>query len=242
MDTPSLFAFGCSYTYGHGLEDCFELYPNGNNGPGKLPTRLGYTNIIAKKIGRRVINCASPGSSNKLIMHTINMIKQEEYYTVHQGKKLKKLQTYWREKIPAMNPDTDAVIIQWSYIDRHCVLDQYADVQLDKVENLGPWVKKGRSPKYYKFVWSTYDDQISVYHYINYADLTLKNMGFKKVLHLPPPLLSLHRSKLEKGLVMADTDITRHSCDKALDGGHPGPLSQQAYAEHLLEDYAEYLK
>ena len=39
-----IFAFGCSYTYGHGLSDCIV----GKCNAGPVPSKLVYVNLLAE--------------------------------------------------------------------------------------------------------------------------------------------------------------------------------------------------
>lgn len=60
-------AFGCSYTYGHGLSDCLD-----NNGlPGPLPSKLAYPSLLASKLNYDCINLGKSGNSNKEIWNDI---------------------------------------------------------------------------------------------------------------------------------------------------------------------------
>lgn len=58
-----LITFGCSHVYGLGLPDC----PTVNHPPSKL----GFSNILGRKLGLEVINRADTGSSQKQIAATI---------------------------------------------------------------------------------------------------------------------------------------------------------------------------
>ena len=55
-----LIAFGCSYTYGHGLADC-HIEPNlfGLN-----PSKLAWPNLLANMLDLEPVNCSNPGASN----------------------------------------------------------------------------------------------------------------------------------------------------------------------------------
>ena len=62
-----LIAFGCSQTYGHGLEDCYisPNYPNGE------PSKLAWPSLVARQMNIPCINMSSPGASNKRIWNSI---------------------------------------------------------------------------------------------------------------------------------------------------------------------------
>jgi hypothetical protein len=55
-----LIAFGCSYTYGHGLEDC-HVEPNN---PGLSHSKLAWPSLLANMLNLEVVNCSNPGASN----------------------------------------------------------------------------------------------------------------------------------------------------------------------------------
>lgn len=62
-----LVAFGCSYTYGHGLSDCY-IYPHGS---GDKPSELAWPALVAKKLNLSCENLSSPGASNLEILNRI---------------------------------------------------------------------------------------------------------------------------------------------------------------------------
>lgn len=58
-----LITFGCSNTYGYGLDDCWEDDSN--------PSNIGWAAIMARELGKVYINKGITGASNKLIWHQI---------------------------------------------------------------------------------------------------------------------------------------------------------------------------
>jgi hypothetical protein len=62
-----LVAFGCSNTYGHGLEDC--CLPDLS--PGLTPSKLAWPAVLAGLLDLQLLNKGKPGASNKLIWKTI---------------------------------------------------------------------------------------------------------------------------------------------------------------------------
>lgn len=62
-----LVAFGCSFTYGQGLEDCFvpPLWP------GPIPSKFAWPQLVANEMNMDCINMSRPGSSNKEILNTL---------------------------------------------------------------------------------------------------------------------------------------------------------------------------
>jgi hypothetical protein len=59
-----LIAFGCSNTYGQGLEDC-QIGPNPN------PSKLAWPNLLGDLLNLEVINNGIPGASNLEILYQI---------------------------------------------------------------------------------------------------------------------------------------------------------------------------
>ena len=64
-------AFGCSFTFGHGLPDCFNPPKN----PGKAPSKYAWPSLVANELNVKCINKSLPGSSNKRIWHNIGKFK-----------------------------------------------------------------------------------------------------------------------------------------------------------------------
>ena len=62
-----LVAFGCSYTYGHGLDDC--ITDRGH--PGPYPSKFAWPQLLADKLNLTCVNMGQPGSSNKRIWKSI---------------------------------------------------------------------------------------------------------------------------------------------------------------------------
>jgi hypothetical protein len=62
-----LVTFGCSHTYGHGLEDCLTA----NNQPGQHPSKFAWPVILGTMMELATVNMSEPGSSNLRILHDI---------------------------------------------------------------------------------------------------------------------------------------------------------------------------
>jgi hypothetical protein len=87
-----IIAFGCSYTYGHGLSDCL-IDDNITQGP--THSELAYPSVLAKKLNCDYINLGKSGSSNKEIWHDIiDFDFQKE----------------------------DIAVITWTYFSRFCII------------------------------------------------------------------------------------------------------------------------
>lgn len=108
-----LITFGCSYTYGHGLQDCYDS-KTGHAGP--QPSRFAWPNILGKKLKKRIVNLSQPGASNKEIL----------YY----------LQNFIFHK-------SDLVVILWTYPHRDCILvDSNKIIQATARDNYNWYIEK----------------------------------------------------------------------------------------------------
>ena len=85
-------AFGCSYTYGHGLTDCLE---EDKLTQGPTPSKLAFPSLLAKKLNCETINLGKSGNSNKEIWYDILNFKFQE---------------------------NDIAIITWTYFSRFCII------------------------------------------------------------------------------------------------------------------------
>lgn len=59
-----IIAFGCSYTYGHGLEDCWK-----DSFPTKHPSKYSFPSLLSIRLGVKCCNYSRPGGSNKYMWH-----------------------------------------------------------------------------------------------------------------------------------------------------------------------------
>lgn len=64
----TLYAFGCSNTYGFGLPDCWDYKKKIQAGP---PSQYAYPALVANELGFDLTNNSECGVSNKWIMHLI---------------------------------------------------------------------------------------------------------------------------------------------------------------------------
>jgi hypothetical protein len=71
----TLFTFGCSFTYGHGLEDCDKA----NDQPGPHPSPSAWPAVLANLMGMHILNSSAPGASNLEILY--RLLKYRFYST-----------------------------------------------------------------------------------------------------------------------------------------------------------------
>jgi len=239
---PRIWAFGCSETFGHGLEDCY-VKKDGFYESGEEPSKFAYPQLIGDAVGKEVINLSRPGASNKHILRQIKLNQSE------------------------INKD-DIVIIHWTYIERHAVFvnDEkdnlnLSTVKIGRLPNFGPGpgtsISDKISKQYYKYIHRDSDAIIVARWYMNYAHLTLKAQGVKSI-HCP--LLMNSQYNNNKSLINMESwhnydfakdpnfesDISfvskmlRHDdiqIDKAVDGRHSGPKTHRAFADLILKEF-----
>ena len=63
-----LLTFGCSHTFGHGLEDCINFK---NNHPLDNPSKFAWPQLLGNSLNIETQNLSYPGSSAKQILHTV---------------------------------------------------------------------------------------------------------------------------------------------------------------------------
>jgi hypothetical protein len=62
-----LITFGCSLTYGHGLEDCWTK----SGHPTINPSKYAWPQLVADELEIECLNFSQPGASNKYILYTL---------------------------------------------------------------------------------------------------------------------------------------------------------------------------
>ena len=127
---PRIWAFGCSQTFGQGLEDCHEE-KDGVYAAKPHPSKFAYPQLIGDALGKEVINKSRPGASNK---HILQQIKLNQH---------------------RMNK-SDIVIIHWTYLERHVV---FVNDERDNI-NFKPNDNNKVSKQYYKHIHSDNDTVI----------------------------------------------------------------------------------
>lgn len=223
----TLWTFGCSHTYGHGLKDCCTK----GNGASPIPSQLGYASILAKKLNVPLKNMSRPGIGNKHI-----------FFRLQQEISKNRIRT------------NDIVLIQWSYVERNCIINSintppqhhfFSSDKEDDVLMLGPWINHKASKVHYKFLYNEADATWHTVNYINLAHAILKSNGINDTLHIRPPYGNVDRTLFDllgkkylmDGIPICNPGITDMVVDKALDNNHPGPKTQQIFADHLFDNY-----
>lgn len=107
--------FGDSFTYGHGLSDCLDISGQSvEDGTGPKPSKFGWAHLLCNMRNASGRNLSKPGASN--------------------------LQILWEMLNAEIDPD-ETIIVQWSFWNRDCLLD-------DKLFQIALWHKS--SEPYYK--------------------------------------------------------------------------------------------
>jgi hypothetical protein len=197
-----LVVFGCSYTYGQGLADCINSKFLSMSHP--YPSKLGWAQQLADKLGLKLVNKSYPGSSNFEILFTLLEFKFE--------------------------PD-DVVVIMWSHYIRDMYFTWFYKIPLLR-RRLGPW-KKTRLAKRWITQLSERDYLSKSWVYMSHATLQLEKYGIKKFIHYPvePDIIGKYKPDFIeiKNLHLDGLDIV----DKALDNSHPGPESNRLTSEKI---------
>jgi hypothetical protein len=69
-----IIAFGCSFTYGHGLSDCWK----GNSRAGDFASKKSWPSLLANFLNKECVNLSYPGCSNIGILNSVLSYKFEE--------------------------------------------------------------------------------------------------------------------------------------------------------------------
>ena len=117
-----LITFGCSYTYGTGLEDCKNWFFNQFHH--LKPSKLGWAQTLANKLEMELVNKSFPGSSNMEILYTILKFDFKK---------------------------DDTVIIMWSHFVRDMLFNNQHKFPLFR-DRLGPWNKTHQERKWVEFL------------------------------------------------------------------------------------------
>ena len=203
-----ILAFGCSFTYGIGLEDC-------NDRPDKTdktlrPSKLAWPALLHNLTGIPVVNRAIPAASN--------------------------LEILWYLLDTKFEPG-DVAIIMWSLPNRDVYFTKgpqvgYAGL-MKPFQQLGMWAT-GDTARRWIVKMDEYDYQQRTWLYMHHAQLYLQSKQIPW-MHFPAYPVETCVNKPDF------LDITNlhmqgmAPVDKALDGEHPGPESQQLTSECIRD-------
>jgi len=219
-----LIAFGCSFTYGHGLEDCFIE----NNRPGFEPSKFAWPSELAKLLELDYVNSSEPGCSNQeMLRRILSTSYQKDDIVVVLWTHYSRDVIYVKEGFP--NSNTDRHKVSYLPIASWMVSDQ-SNPYYDEVRAI--------ATNYY-LAHSDIDQQFKKWLTIHHAETYLnfkgiKNFGFvvnsKEDLKGIPDFLEFKN--------LQDTylyDIMFKNSPLAADMVHPGQIAHRQMAEEMYK-------
>lgn len=204
-----LVTFGCSYTYGEGLKDCWVLVRN-TMGPGPDASKYAWPALVANKLNFNLLNQGLGGASNKYIWH-------------------KMLQTKLTEN--------DTVVFLWTYHNRMCFFDhsdEHSRIIIQDIDNKNQSIDRQKLAKlYFKHIYKEYDSVIDMWNRINFSKLYLDKHGIKnyhlildKNLEWPVPDWNCTD--------VVPINFNKDSYPLAMDNKHPGEEAQSIVANKIF--------
>lgn len=203
-----LLTFGCSNTFGHGLPDCWNKK---TKKPGDSPSKYAWPKRLAKKLDLQCENLSRPGASNREI--------------------------WWR----VVNTDferTDTVIILWTLLYRHCIID--SDNYLEP-RHLASWGhhKESRVYSHLMKFSNDLDQEINSKQYMESTNFYLKSKNVSKIYNF-----GLKKQEWSTEFDWTSVEIKGYAGDVwtgdnqsykdfALDHLHPGPISHRLLADYI---------
>jgi hypothetical protein len=207
-----LIAFGCSFTYGHGLPDCYDK--ENNRHAGKYPSKYSWANTFANNLGVTCLNKSMCGSSITRIAWTVYNFK--------------------------FNTD-DVAVIMWTqpsrtgYITADKVVHEFEWYNLkDKKSNF--YFKNIDSEVFNLY---NYVNTINgIEKYLNKKKIDYLNLEYQNSLDLfeKNNIVHLHSSLNFDNNNVFFADVPSMHFDYAIDGRHPGHKSHNWYAKILTEN------
>lgn len=204
-----LVAFGCSYTYGHGLPDCTV-----GNHAGPEPSNFAWPSLLAKKIGRTVVNMSKPGAGNtEMLWKLINFDFQPDDICII-------VWSYFTRSEFYMYTDSGGFTIHEDKDNPRFYQNEDLFLEHNMISNL---LTMDHAARYLN------DLNIKSYAYIGPGCTSDKNNLRSGSLYFKP-----HDRINVSNL---DLSVSLYKCvvDQGLDGRHPGIKSHQLIAETLYE-------
>jgi hypothetical protein len=162
---------------------------------GPRPSVQAWPFLVAKHFKLAIENQGIPGASNKEIFNHLRNFKFQK---------------------------GDAVIILWSFINRHCT------IYPDYIDRYGPWLSSTRSKTWVKYLFNDHDATIETMRYAEHAELYLKSIKIKNCTYF-----SDHNTdaNIPEGKL-----FHRLFKDFGRDGKHPGRQSHIDFANQIIKD------
>jgi len=211
-----LVAFGCSFTYGHGLEDCI-VFPHD---PGPVASKKAWPNSLGKLLKvDEIINQSFPGASNKLI---------------------------WKTIVDFNFKQDDLVFINWTDLNRHCFFQNFINSAgfYDDL-HIGLWKKDESSKFYYKYLHSKLDSTLEFLNRADHSKRYLDSLNIKNFHTIHAYDLDRNALTIPKwasvNLLKSNMATISSLHPKALDKIHPGQLAHDQFADDLYLEIKEIL-
>lgn len=199
-----LVTFGCSYTYGKGLEDCQDWPLLHKSMHSYKPSQLGWPNQLSDKLGVGLVNKSYPGSSNLEILYEI-------------------LQFDFKQD--------DIVVIMWSHYLRDMLFTRFFKWIFLR-RRLGAWKNTGVAKKWVEQM-SERDYSMRTWIYLQHASLYLNSKGIKYI-HYPAAPHELREYEFPRIHVDNLHMDGIEWIDNALDGSHPGPATHAKLTDKIF--------
>lgn len=211
----NLIAFGCSITYGEGLDDCWIVKKSkfGTRTKfGENPSKFAWPQKLADLMNLSCKNLGKPGASNKHISHIA-------------------LNTEYK--------DSDIAVFLWTFFNRHCTMLDNGEIERYHHNDLGKKEFKKSRKKIEFYFNHMYTEKNSIhenYIIINHMKYYLDNLGVKNYHfmfqednfnNVP------HWNNVQLKYIKWDYN------DLALDDSHPGILAQSAIANAMYKTITE---
>ena len=217
----TLFAFGDSYTYGHGLEDCWMKQGNDYT-VGSVCSQYAWPSLLAKDLEYNMVNRSAPGFSNLAILHRI-------------------LNT---------NFDNDSLcVVMWSIHSRDMIFHEKYNPTLeffskkidhaDMAVHVGSWAHDGLS-KDWMLAHNDTDLIMRTWLHVHHANLYLSSINVPHYnFFVDYDSLRDYKPKYVKIPYKDIKLIVGNFVDYALDNCHPGPLTHEQIAKDIKECLVE---
>lgn len=157
--------------------------------------------VLAKKMDKEVINKGISGASNREICYEILNFKFKK---------------------------TDLVIINWSFIERSCI------IQKNNISPIGFWKQDKFSRMYYKYLFDHDNELFSLYNFTNYINLYL---NYHQIHNIHALITAEYINYIPDWNVINYFPVHLHELalgyPKATDKKHPGKEAHEMFSKHL---------
>jgi len=205
-----IIAFGCSNTYGQALPDC-HLMQDGNNIGLLKPSEHAWPSVFANLMRKPCLNLSQPGSSNRQILYAI--LNYNDYN------------------------HKDCVAILWSFVMRDCIISQNNITQLHIREWSGQSTENKPWREYKVKTLDEHDELLRNLHYIDYADLFLKQRVSYVMHYVTEDVFLEHQEPYIGAHIIRNGAKIMRKYPRGLDNAHPGLEGHRALAEIAVEDF-----